>query len=440
MLRDARQALPQWVSLLLLCGGVLLAAGPVGARPPAVPAGASRAEVIQLLGWPNGQSKAGAREILNYAQGQVVLEEGRVTRVDFSPKISWQPPKAAPLPASATSARTQQARQAWGSEFEPAKRDALQLMRPILVLFTGPVSPVRTPRFFEDVALHPDFVRAFHDEFVLLRVESGTHAELRAVCEVVQYPTIVFLNPSGEILGRSESFPIPTSTARARIIASVREAWAATGGSHSQAVASPGSGSRSTLGWVGSAWTLIITGVGAGIAIMLLLLWLLWRKRSVPQPALPDIHNRISDAAMGLPALADVQGWPQKKVCALAAGLADAEGYLVDTYKLGDNADLELRRPGDKRPAILVLAVGAAEGELPLARLRDLTTEMEAFKVGEGWVVAPLGFGADAVAYGQKHQLTLLNAEAMLQRLRDMPPLSLPALLAQVAAGQTQKR
>lgn len=437
-----RIASAKWIRLLFVIGCAPLMPTLGLARPPAVPAEASKAEVIKLLGWPNGQSTAGNREILSYAQGQVILEDGRVVRVDFSPKIPWQAPKAAPAPASATSARSRQALQAWSSDFEQAKHDAAQLGRPILVLFTGPATPVRTPRFFEDVAVHPEFVAAFGNEFVLLRVEAGTQPALREACEVAQYPTVVFLSPSGDIIARSESFPPPTAAARSRIIASVRDAWVAAGGTLGKTAgasrAPPASGEMG--GWVKYGWDLIISGLGAGVVIMLLLLWLLWRKWSVPQPTLPEMRNRISDAALGLPALAEVHAWTQKKVCAVAAGVAAADGFLVDTYKLGDNADLELRHPGDKRPAILVLAVGGGEGPLRLARLRDFTAEMESFKVREGWVLAPAGFDAEAVAYGHKRKLTLLNAEAILQRLRDMPPLSLPAVLAQTNAGPARPR
>lgn len=398
--------------------------------------------MIEILGWPNGQSKAGTKEILSYAQGQVVLEEGRVTRIDFSPKIPWQAPKAAPAPASATSSRSLQAVQAWVSDFAQAKDEAARRMRPVLVVFTGPSQPAGGPRFFEDVASHPEFVDAFRNEFVLMRVRFGTHPELRDYCEVAQYPTVVFLNPTGEILGLSEAFPAPTSTARGRIIASVRDAWLAAGGSlGSSSPNATAGGTRlppapvGMVSWIGSAWTLIISGVGAGIAIMLILLWLLWRNWSVAQPPLPEITRRISDAASGLPTLHDVQGWSQKKVCAVAAGLAEAEGYQVDTYKLGENADLELRRPGDTRPRALLLAVGASEGMVPIHRLRDLAAEMASFHVKEGWVVAPGGFGPDASEYGKTHQLTLLSSAVILERLRDVPPVRLPGILAQTTAG-----
>lgn len=407
--------------------------------------GASKADAIKVLGWPNGQSKAGAREILTYAQGQLILEDGRVTRVDFSPKVPWQAPKAAPTPAAATSTRSVQAVQAWATDYAVALNDAARLPRPVLALFTGPKTPAGTPRIFEEVAAHPEFVDALRGDFVLLRVEFGTQSALQERCEITQYPTAVFLNPTGEILGRLETFPAPAATSRGRTVAAIRDAWVASGGGLAVGSSSGESSAGATrlptapmgmASWIAYAWTLIISGVGAGIAIMLLLFWLLWRKWSVPQPVLPDVSRRISDAASGLPTLKEIRHWSQKKVYAVASGLAETEGYQVDTYKLGDNADLELRLPGETRPHALVLALGASEGKVAAHRLRALVKEMESFHAKEGWVLAPAGFGPDAIDYGVKHNLMLMSPEIIMERLRDVPPLNLPGVLGQAAAGR----
>jgi hypothetical protein len=45
--------------------------------------GSSRAEVIEAFGTPRGISQAGAKEILTYAEGRVVLEKGVVVRLDL---------------------------------------------------------------------------------------------------------------------------------------------------------------------------------------------------------------------------------------------------------------------------------------------------------------------------------------------------------------------
>lgn len=271
-------------------------------RSAEIRVGATKAEVIKVLGLPKGQSKAGSKEIFSYAQGQLTFEDGRVTRVNFSANVPRQAPK--PEPASA------------------------------------------------------------------------------------QVP------------------PAPTGVSR----------------------------------WIDDARTLIITGVTAGIVIMLLLLWLLWRNWSVAQPKGSEMTRRISEAASGIPTLDEIRQWSQKTVCAVAAVMAESEGYHVDTYKLGDNADLELRRRGDTRPHALLLAVGATESVLTLDRLRDLKKEMASSQVQGGWVVAPAGFESDAVRFARKHNLTLVSGEMMSERLRDVPPLSLSAALAQTGAGRTRQQ
>lgn len=410
--------------------------------------GATKAEVIKVLGWPNGQSKAGSKEIFSYAQGQVTLEDGRVTRVNFSANVPRQSPKPEPASAAATSSRSLQAVQAWCTDFAQASAEAGRLSRPILVLFIGPKLPLGAPRIFEDVASHPEFVDAFRNEFVLLRVEFGTELGLRERCEITRFPTVVFLNPAGAILGRVDTLPTPSATLRGRVIAAIRDAWLAVGGD-----GAPGPSSNTSVGatqgppppagaarWIDDARGLIITGVKAGIVIMLLLLWLLWRNWSVAQPKRTEMTRRISEAASGLPTLDETRKWSQKTVCAVAAIMAESEGYHVDTYKLGDNADLELRRPGDTRPHALLLAVGAADGMLNVNRLRDLEKEMISSQVQGGWVVAPAGFGSDAVSFGRKHNLTLVNGEVMLARLRDVPLLSLSAALAQTGASRTGRQ
>ena len=60
---------------------------------PVVGPGATKEDVINAYGWPNGQSQSGTKEILSYVQGEVVLDNGRVERVNFSPNVPWQTPR-----------------------------------------------------------------------------------------------------------------------------------------------------------------------------------------------------------------------------------------------------------------------------------------------------------------------------------------------------------
>lgn len=50
-----------------------------------IPMGATKQEVIDLIGWPASTSKGGNREILNYPDFMVVLENNKMTNLRFKP-------------------------------------------------------------------------------------------------------------------------------------------------------------------------------------------------------------------------------------------------------------------------------------------------------------------------------------------------------------------
>src|SRR5947208_10966297 len=65
--------------------GVLAGGAGVGAAEssPDIHRGATKSEVIKTLGLPSSVAKSGSKEIFTYPQGQLVLENGRVERVEF---------------------------------------------------------------------------------------------------------------------------------------------------------------------------------------------------------------------------------------------------------------------------------------------------------------------------------------------------------------------
>lgn len=65
---------------------ILLSTACLAQVAPDIAKGTTRAEVIRMLGWPQGTSLADDREILNYPQFSVLLEQGRVLKVEPKPK------------------------------------------------------------------------------------------------------------------------------------------------------------------------------------------------------------------------------------------------------------------------------------------------------------------------------------------------------------------
>ena len=104
--------------LRLLCWGIAFAGAALGlaqAPRPLLGPGASKEEVLDAYGWPSGQSKLGAKEILSYPQGRVVLDDGRVEKIEFTMKPPWPPPRPRPawaVPAAKTGAGLTEAQRA----------------------------------------------------------------------------------------------------------------------------------------------------------------------------------------------------------------------------------------------------------------------------------------------------------------------------------------
>jgi len=84
---DILDIIPPLAGLFVLRGLLLLLILAVSANAQ-VPAGATKQEVIDLIGWPTSTSKASAREILNYPDFTVVMEQGRMTSLQFDDRAS----------------------------------------------------------------------------------------------------------------------------------------------------------------------------------------------------------------------------------------------------------------------------------------------------------------------------------------------------------------
>lgn len=442
---------------MLLCTHVRGADGVV--TKPVVGPGATKDEVINAYGWPNGQSQAGAKEILSYAQGEVILENGRVERVNFSPNVPWQAPKPRPAPATASTRKQPETPvDFWLTDFDAAREEARKRNSRILALFTGSDWSPASRQFHEEVEYHPDFVNAFAGDFVFLKLDfprgnpvpvtiPEDKLKLRDLYDVTTYPTLLVLSASGELLARADlAKPMPAGSFRDRVIAAVAEAR---GGRPVPAQAPvqesvPEQAAPATVQTAAQGETVLPTApamqkaskvlllglVGGGLAV-LFILWRMWRQ---PQPDVGtpvlDTAERIDAAAGGLPSTSEIADWPKEKLTAVTAGLAEFDNYMARIRPASDDVEIELRKRGDSGPRVLVCCAPGTAGVVTTRRLRELFGSMAAEGAETGWFVSPAGFAADARAYAAAHKIVLIGGDGLHNMMREVPPVSLPSLLA----------
>ncbi len=428
---------------------------------PVVGPGATKDDVIKAYGWPNGQSQSGTKEILSYAQGDVTLENGRVERVNFSPDIPWQAPKPRPGPATASTRKApEQPVDFWTESYDTALAEAQKRNARVLVLFTGSDWSPASRQFHEEVEHNPEFVNAFAGDFVFLRLDyprgspvpaviSDEKLRLRDRYSVTTYPTLLVLSPSGELLARAD---LSTSgngrSFRDRAIAAVRDARQVSAGR--VPLAGPvvnGSGApasaQSSAGKAGpvdaeptapammKAGKAIFIALVSGAVLVAFVLWKMWRQpRSRPGGPSLEIADRIDSAAGGMPLTAEMSGWSKAKLRAVVAKLAEYDDYAVVMRPSAQDIDLELRKGGDVKPRVLVCCAAGNEGVISTKRLRELFGSLAAEGVENGWFVSPAGFSADGRAYAASHRIILVGSEGLHSLMREVPPVSLPGVLA----------
>lgn len=437
---------------------------------PVVGPGATKDEVIDAYGWPNGSSQSGAKEILTYTQGQVMLENGRVERVDFSMHIPWPAPRPRPGPATPTTVKKPEpVVDFWLTDFAEAQREAVRRRSRILALFTGSDWSPASKQFHDEIELHPDFVNTFTGNFVFVRLDFAARTpipaeireqnnRLRERYGVTIYPSLLVLSPSGTVAAVVDlTKEQPGENYRARVISAVREVRdlllqrpLEPAPAPESATAPPGAAdtppsksgaSESSVALISSllsARWLIYSGVGMGVVIVVVLLWMVWRNGT--SSAKPEgrftMADRISDAAGGLPSAAELGEWPRTKIAALVAALAESDGYVAELQPGSLDKDIVLKRAGETEPCVLVCCAGGDTGLVPAKRVRELFGTLTAEGVAVGWYVSPIGFSADARAFAHQHNLLLIDCEWMLARLRDLPPLMVPRVLMRIAGGR----
>lgn len=455
------------LTVRVLAGMVALALGGGPAlravdQAPVVGPGATREEVIDAYGWPNGSSQAGTKEILTYPQGRITLESGRVERVDFSPDVPWPAPRPRPGPPTASTAPKPDAPpDFWLQNLEDAQREARRRNARILALFVGSDWSPPSRQFLEEVAFHPDFVNTFTGDFVFLRLDFPTrtaqppetreqNARLRATYEVTTYPTLLVLSSTGTLLANIDlAKPQPGDTYLARIISAVREVRdyfvaqppppepepvAAPAVAPDVAAAPSAAPPPATVeSPVRKAFKLIMGALVTGLALVALGWWFLWRPRrdNADGQNASRMAARISNAASGLPPEDEILAWPKERLTAVVARLAEAEGYQVRPRAGGGDGDLALLHGGQTNPGVIVNCLPGGLGAAPAKRLRELFGTITVEGVKTGWFVSPAGFSREARDYAAQHDLVLIGVEQLLGQMRAVPPIMLQKILAE---------
>lgn len=462
------------LATLWLAVACLAASGANDPRPVVGP-GATKDDVIKAYGWPNGQSQSGNKEILSYAQGEVVLENGRVDRVNFSPDIPWQKPKPRPGPPTASTRKAPEApTDYWLTNYDAARTEAQRRNARILALFTGSDWSPASRTFHDEVEYDADFINAFAGDFVFLKLDyprgspvpaviSEQNLALRDRYGVTTYPTLLVLSASGALLARADlTTALPNQSFRERVIAAVRAVRDATQPASVPAVApsvpaekattmsssaapaatlkvvpttsdgSTGRGVATTpLRGLRSATGLVIMALVAGGILVALVLWLVWRRpREENASSVTEIAGRIDAAAGGLPSPAEIAQWPHGQLCAITAAMTEFDNYTAHIRPEGGDVDIELRKRGDLNPRVLVFCSSGNAGVVTVKPLRELFASLAAEGAENGWVVSPAGFSSDAQDYAASHKILLIGAEGLLNMMREVPPVSLPRVLS----------
>ncbi|MEO5959025.1 MAG: restriction endonuclease [Opitutaceae bacterium] len=175
-----------------------------------------------------------------------------------------------------------------------------------------------------------------------------------------------------------------------------------------------------------AAWVfwVVLKALGVGLVISGVMWWWLWRPRKGGETGVrPNMKERIAFAASGMPTPVEIAGWPKRILCAVVAGLAEADGYLVSERAGGRDGDMALRRETDGRPAVIVNCLPGVDGVASMKHVRELHAIVLGDRIERAWLVAPMGFSHEARDYARERQLVLIDSEQLLAQMREVPPI-----------------
>lgn len=451
--RTRGAAAVRW-SLVVLLGWLVLAAAWAADSRPVVGPGGTKEEVLEAYGWPTGLSQAGAKEILIYPQGRVVLDKGRVEVVDFTLKTPWPAPRPRPsTPGGAAVPGVAGPGESWFTSWPDAVKEAQRRGVRILTLFVGSDWSPPSRLFLTDVAEAPEFLTAVLGNFVLVKLDFPTrivqqkalreqNAELRARFEVTTYPALVLMQPDGTLANKVDlTKQQPGESYRAQVIAAVREARDTLGpipsGSlngvtaksskpgaetpvEAREAVAPGTSNvlaaaSTSLARAGSA---LAWGLGGGSLLVVVMIWLFWRRKALVVAHNSTAAERVADAASGLPSVVEMAEWSHIHVCGVVGVVAETDGYEVRRRSGGADGDLALTRTGETQPNVIVACAHAAAGPVSAKRLRELFGAITIEGVGTAWFVGMAGFSSEARDYAQEHGIALITRDGLREQLR----------------------
>ena len=452
----------RWIfSIALMSAG---AVAPAADSRPVVGPGATKDDVINAYGWPNGQSQSGTKEILNYAQGSVTLDRERVERVDFLPNVPWQTPKPRPgfAPPPAEPKVPTVAEDPWITSLEDAMARAAKQPARILAVFSGSDWSPPSKRFLEEVALHPDFVNPLLPDFVFLKVDFPTRValpaelkkqneQLRARCGVTTYPALVMLAANGDPLAAVDlSRGAGDGDYRGEVIAAVAETRELLNQNAAAALKaavittdlkskSPSADATAVDSAMSRAGWNIMLGLGSGALIVVALLWWLWRgPKQTPEDAAASAGHVFSGLGLGhVPTVEELGKWPVASVRALAAGLFEEGGYKVSAREGSEN-EFTLAPSATTKSAVLVVCRSAVGGPATAKSVRALSGALIAEEIEQGWLVSPGGFYDEARAVAQERGIVLIDGAEIIARLKQLPALALRRVLARAEASRAE--
>jgi hypothetical protein len=435
---------------------------------PVVGPGATKEEAIDAYGWPTGQSQLGTKEILNYPQGSITLENGRVERVDFSTKIPWPAPRPRPGTPAEAAAKRAEARSfdPWTTSFPDAVAQARKQHAHILAAFVGSDWSPPSQRFLAEVATHPDFVNGLMGDFVFLKLDFPTRValpaalkqqndDLRARCSVTTYPALVVLSTRGDPVAvvnltresAGESYRAHLIAAVSEVRDMLKQRPVIEEPAPAPAAPPPAPPATPPINLNGgkdglvhrlmaSAGSALALGLGGGLALALLLVWLVWRSRplvnttSAARPTRPQPGVRLRD----LPSLAELQALPAEPLRQLVAALFEATGYTATIRPRDAEIDVELRLRGHAKASVLVCCRPAGAGPIGAKAVREFFGSLVASSVDAGWMVATGGFAEEAHPAAAERGIELIDGEGLIERLRQLPAAELGAVLSKAGA------
>ena len=106
-------------------------------------------------------------------------------------------------------------------DYAAARREALEKHRPIVVVL-GTENCVWCRKLESTTLRDPEIVRTLRDRFVVVQIEADRDPTIPNALGVSGYPTIVFANPEGKILGKHEGY-VEASRFRQQLDRALRE-------------------------------------------------------------------------------------------------------------------------------------------------------------------------------------------------------------------------